>query len=147
MGSFFVVPAKTPHKQGIIFPSVKLFDLRFHLHLRNENSIPTPFWNLILGFLFTNFEVWVLFKKKKIWVSSDSELTANCPNVLSLLKWECACDLSKSLWQEPFKYKHLFYSALLLFESYIMNVNYIMTDHTPCWQRNWLKGTSCAVKP
>lgn len=50
--SDFVVTAKTLHKQCMIFINLRFLEFRFSPHLRHENSIPTPFGRLHVGFKF-----------------------------------------------------------------------------------------------
>jgi len=48
---FFVVLAKSPYKQCIIF-----LDITLCAHLRHENSVPVLFWSFSMALLFTVLE-------------------------------------------------------------------------------------------
>jgi hypothetical protein len=54
LGSFFVVPAKTPYTQ--LFKSYSSLILGFFLQQIHENLIPASFWYLNLGFIFKTSE-------------------------------------------------------------------------------------------
>ena len=51
-GVLFVVLAKTPRKKCIIVLNLMFLDFKFFPRLEHENSVPTPFWNPSLGFMF-----------------------------------------------------------------------------------------------
>jgi hypothetical protein len=48
----FVVLAKSPYTQCVIFLDIKLYP-----HLRHEHSVPIPFWSFSIGLLFTILEL------------------------------------------------------------------------------------------
>jgi hypothetical protein len=73
--------------------------------LEHENSVPTPFWNLSLGFMFKALSL-VCVNNTVIVHSTSvamSESTVNyCSSILATVRNQHVCNLTQSPWQEPF---------------------------------------------